>query len=324
MRYLLILFTCSLLISCLKNHDEIVPDLDLEQGKPAGGIVSQTQINNENGLVTFEMTIFAVDVYGNFIENLNQDNFALFNNTPFGIQAGVENLSLIISESKPAFSAAMLFDESISIEDSDPLDARIDAGLAFANKIKSDEEASIAGFAGTFTFLLGFTNNVEALTETILQLKNNQSSTAIFHSVDEYLTYVNNNASSDNKSIIVFTDGGNNVNGITVQDVIEKANTNGVTVHMITLGSGAFNEDAKMLAFQTGGTVMPAVDALQLIALYGSLGDLLNGGNNYYTISLSFERDDRDWIAGDEITGNLDLQFSEEFVVRYPYSFKVE
>ncbi|MGK0363963.1 MAG: hypothetical protein ACI85O_001017 [Saprospiraceae bacterium] len=313
---IILLLFGSLFHSCVKEV-ELIPKIE---GIPGGGILD-AEIKSINGnLVNFRLDLFAVNHYGNFIENLDGNCFSSPND-----DLEITAIEVGTPVNKGAYSVMLLFDQSGSIEDTDPNDARIDAGKAFVGILGDGDEAGVSVFAGSgWTVLSDFSTDQDKLSDFIESMRGNTGGgTPLYYSIYGLIDEVAQNAKNENKAIIVFTDG-EDTDGGSIQNIIDYASQLGVQIFTIGLGNVVNYQDLTEIALGTGGAVMLAQDALQLIALYNSLSDLLHGDGTYYETCWQAKKlDGTNWISGDIIITDLQLTLPTGEAINYPIRIKI-
>lgn len=314
---IILLFFSLIFHSCIKEAD-IIPELS---GIPGGGILD-AEVKSINGnIVNFRLDLFAVNHYGQFIEDLGGDCFSSPNDDLeiTEIQIGSDN-------EKGSYSVMMLFDQSGSITDTDPNDARVDAGKAFVSILGEGDEAGVSIFSGSgYTTLSEFSTNQSQLSDNIESMRNSEGGgTPLYNSIYGLIDYVAQNAKNQNKAIIVFTDGEDTNSSTTPQNIIDYAGSQGVQIFTIGLGNVVNYQALTEIALGTGGAVMLAQDALQLIALYNSLSDLLHGDGTFYETCWQAKKPNgSDWVSGDDVISALNLTLPTGEVVEYFIRFKI-
>ena len=306
-RLIFLFIIVTFISSCIKERN-IVPPV---KGIPSAGLLA-AEVKTVNGnLVTFRLDLFAVNHYGQFIESLDTDCLKVNDDYP---KADLVSIKKGTNENKGPYSAALLFDQSGSMRDNDPDDARVTAGKAFIDIMNSGEEVAITAFSGSGiypnnpTVLNGFSSDKNQLKRIIDDLDGNEGGgTPLYNSIFNLLEYVNTNAKNDNKAIIVMTDG-QSTSGPSSSSIISEANLQGVEVYTIGLGYDTDLDKLQQIALGTGGAVMQAQDAIQLISLYNSLADLLRGNGVFYETCWQLKKPNGgDWQSGDVITTVIDL-----------------
>ena len=323
------LFLLLLLLSlsaCQKEFNELVPDLE---GVPAGGVQSVNIVNTTGNILELEMKVFAVDHFGSFIEGLGAEYFSL--------TTGGSDLSYrILSVSEEAdelvgpYSAGLLFDQSGSINSTDPRDDRVVAGRSFVELLDGGDEAAVAAFSASgnyqrpYELLESFGDDPPSLAAVIQSLAGQaEGGTPLYQAIYNLIPFVADEGKNDNKAIIAFTDGQDTHGGVSIDALVELACQNGVSIYTVGLSEGVDESVLSEIAFRTGGAVMLAADALQLISLYSSLGDLLHGEARFYKIRLEVKNRVGDWQPGTSLGGTLDLNLSEDYPVVLPFQTRL-
>lgn len=312
-------FMAVLLFSCV-DEVNIVPALP---SSPSGGVSGLSITRVEGSRLSFCVDIFAIDHFGGFITGLD-GNCLTYENTDGSdlIFVGIEQR---VTPDKGPYSAQMIFDQSGSIGSTDPLDARVDAGLAFVDIMSGADEASIAVFAsgGSYpqdvTRLTPFTQDKNVLREQIEDMRGrHDGGTPLYFSIFSLLDEASTEANNNNQAIIVFTDGEDTNSSVSISNLIAEANARGIEVYTVGLGSGIGQEVLTNIALSTGGSVMFAEEVTQLVSLYRSLADLLRGGSDIYNVCYDLDIPGRVWRSGDRYTVNLRMQLPTGEVVNFP------
>ncbi len=315
---LLILAMMGLMVTaCQKTYEKLVPVV----GTPGGGLLASSAKSYTSDTLVFETDLFVVNRIGNFIENLEEENFslALGNARLIGVEAFSANTC---DSTKGAYSAALLLDQSGSIKSTDPNDARIDGGIAFINAMGGEDEIALAYFegpgSGASAVLSDFSQKKKDLRNDIETLSDAEGGdTPLYRAIVETLDYVDQNASNNNKAVVVFTDGQASSSSY-FNTAINSAQEKGISIYPVGLkevNTVALSD----LAFETGGAMLFADDAIQLVSLYSSLDEILNGNSLFYRIRWKVERDGGYvWGDNDVLSGNVKVEFGEGVLVNIP------
>lgn len=324
--FILALFIIFIFSSCLKEHNDIIPNLE---GVPAGGLTGVKVKSVEGNETTLEVSLFVVDHFGGFISGLKAENFEIQARNS-GVEFTFSLLGEIAAKARGPFSSTLLFDQSGSINTTDSKNARIDAGVSFASILDNGDEAAIAAFAsgGFYTnpyeLLQDFTTSSDQLVPVIEGLQGKaDGGTPLYQSIYDLVTYTNDNGDNDNRAIIAFTDGDDTDQGVTIPQLVSYAQNKGVRVYTVGLGGGVDDEVLSTIAFETCGAVMFAEDAEQLVALYSSLGALLHGQALLYQFEIKVKRIAGDWLPNQVIAGNISLPLSTAYTINYPFTTTV-
>ena len=316
--FVFVLLCLAMIIQSCVKEATLISEL---KGIPGGGILN-AEVKSVNGnTVNFRLDLFAVNHYGQFIENIEGDCFS----SPNG-DLELTEIQLGNDKDRGAYSVMLLFDQSGSITDTDPDNARIDAGKAFVGILGDGDEAGVAIFSGSgWTVLSSFTSNQSQLANLIEDMRGNEGGgTPLYSSIYGLIDDVAQDAKNQNKAIIVFTDGEDTNSSTSIQAIIDYASQLGVQIFTIGLGNVVNYQALTDIALGTGGAVMLAQDALQLVALYNSLSDLLHGDGTFYETCWQAKKSDgTDWVSGDDIITALDLTLPTGEVIEYFIRFKI-
>jgi hypothetical protein len=195
------------------------------------------------------------------------------------------------------YSAIMLMDQSGSISTTDPGDTRIEAAKIFFGALGSEDEAILAAFASSGSLTSDFVSwgnfgqaaNFDSTLDSLTSLEG--GGTPLFDATVVYTDKVAAEGNNENKAVIVFTDGEDTESTSGLEQAAQNATDKGVRLFTVGLSSGVDRGVLQQLAFRTGGSMMYTEDASNLVALYGTLGNLLSGGVAYYHTCWTVERD---------------------------------
>jgi len=304
---------------------------DLPQSIPSGGFIFSELINSTNNTATFKIKFFVVDKYGKFLSSLNHNNFliknAFFkmyrNGVPTGDSSFYEfSLDFVKSGSFTnvgPYSTSLLFDQSGSLFSTDPNHSRIDAAEIFLNSMEKQDFVQVSAFASNglipndITNYGSFTNDANEYFDIIKSLKNLVGGgTPLYRALYETTDFVNNYAPTNNKAVVVFTDGEDTDGYYNIDQVIENANYNYVKIFTVGLGNSVQSAELALCALKTGGAYIQAYDARALVSAYGSLGNILRGYGILYEAVWK--------IKGDMSNMNY---FSSNIIVDIPNSQNV-
>ncbi len=305
-----------------KEYD-LVPRIS---GTPGGGVLATKVVSVSGDELTFQVNLFAVNHVGNFIENLNPDDFSAI--PVSGINISIEDAAYRQQEYAGAYSVGLLFDQSGSIASTDPGDARVDAGKAFVDLMSRKDEMALAQFSGNgnegaYSLLSPFTNDKGDLKTLIDGFVGNPSgSTPLYGSVYDLISYTSQNGSNKaNRAVVAFTDGAN-TEPFDYWDAINLAKAEDIKVFTIGLNLSDYDV-LQTMALETGGAVMQADDALQLIALYQSLGELLEGTAYYYQTTWKARKLNGVWSTGQGFSTSIRATLPNGEVVSLPLTVRV-
>ena len=193
------------------------------------------------------------------------------------------------------YSATFLFDQSGSIESTDPHDARIAAARVFLGNLSSGDEVGLLAFAdggklphdpvtayqdsGGKPFTVDPNGFDAALTKLAVQ---EGGGTPLYDSIIRALSYTARYANNSNRAVLVFTDGQDTASHSTEDDAIGAATSRGIPLHTIALSKGVDLSVLSRLAGETEGSLTYATNAGALISYYGALGAFLSGSSQFY------------------------------------------
>lgn len=165
----------------------------------------------------------------------------------------------------------------------------IDGSKLFINSLRDTDAAGLYRFATAVdlnaldfvtTDATGKQQLIDALENTAFD--GSQSPTLLWDSVSDVLGRVENQA-SDNRVLVLLTDGFDDDSTATLDEVISDATANNVTVFTIGFGDIEF-EVLERLADETGGLFFPSPDLSDLGTIYDTLLGLLS---NQYQLVLT-------------------------------------
>ena len=266
--------------------------------------------------MTFEIELITVDGESRAIENLSSADFVLRSCKPTAgndrahcvrgagadaaylpVAATPEALLPIAGRAATPFAAALLLDQSGSILQTDPTGARLFSAKAFLSGLGTDDAALLAAFAGgpgaiipTAPLTVYAPFRGQALASSYFPTLDSLTpllggNTPLYDSLDALRRRLSGEASMPAglaKAIVIFTDGAD-TSCASVEScrtsrlqAIQGANRDQVRLFTIGLSSGVDIVALGELANHTGGALLYADTAEQLLPLYGSVGRLLS------------------------------------------------
>jgi len=191
------------------------------------------------------------------------------------------------------FSVELSIDQSGSIEDTDPKDRRLIAANLFCSRMSSSDYVYLSAFASNgylpydITGWGDFTNNGFDYFSIIEDLKNLVGGgTPLYQAAVSAILNLSSNGPTENKVLILFTDGEDTDGGYSVDDVIQIANNHNVKIYTVGLGSGTNNYILSKIANNTGGATLSTTDSKKLISFFGVVGNIIKGEGTYYSVIL--------------------------------------
>ena len=266
--------------------------------------------------MTFEIEVIAVDSESRPIQNLSSADFVLRSCTPnpsnnrvdcvrgagataayLPIGAIPEALLPIAGRAATPFATALLLDQSGSILQTDPTGARLFSAKAFLSGLGANDAALLAAFAGgpgamipTAPLTVYAPFRGQALASSYFPTLDSLTpllggNTPLYNSLDALRQRLSTEASIPAglaKAIVIFTDGADtscaSVEACRASrlQAIQGANQDQVRLFTIGLSSEVDIVALGELANHTGGALLYADTAEQLLPLYGSVGQLLS------------------------------------------------
>jgi hypothetical protein len=265
--------------------------------------------------VTFEVEVVVVDGNSDAIATLARANFALLPCTPdpangkvdclrgsdpsidaayTPVNAVPDALALIPGGTPYPYAAGLLLDQSTSIAITDPTGARLFSAKALMENLGADDKVLLAAFASgseariptqpltvyppfrTRATASEYFPTLDALAPLVGGV------TPLYASIDLLREQIVAGGGTLARSIVVFTDGADTSCGTEAQcsaarlQTIQNAATDQVRLFTIGLSSGVDVEALVDLASRTGGAMLFAETAEQLLPLYGSVGRMLS------------------------------------------------
>jgi hypothetical protein len=302
--------------------NELKVTLDRTASAAGGSLTSRSgvlpKVDATGQTMTFEIEVIAIGGDSRPIENLSSANFVLRSCTPnpsndqfdcvrgagvaadhayAPITASPDAMLPIAGRVATPFAAALLLDQSGSIQQTDPTGARLFSTKAFLSGLGTDDAVLLAAFAGgpgaiiptaPLTVYGPFRGQASASSyfptlDSLTPLLG--GNTPLYSSLDALRQRLAGESSMPAglaKAIIIFTDGADTscagVEGCRAsrQQAIRGANQDQVRLFTIGLSSGVDIVALGELANQTGGAMLYADTAEQLLPLYGSVGQLLS------------------------------------------------
>ncbi len=287
---------------------------------PSAGVMEVRKMGLADSVLTFEVDLFVVDSEGNTITGLTASDFSIEDGTSSdGIFFDYEQLEIeyMPPGNATAYSAALLLDQSGSIISTDPYDSRIQAAKVFFDSVGSNDEVLLSAFASNgllpyeCTYWGNFTSYGSSYFSTLEDLSDQESGgTPLYDSILTMMDYTYNNGMNENKAVVVFTDGADTASSATIDTIASDFENTGVKVFTVGLSAGVDEAVLGEIAVRTDGCLMYTLDARQLVSLFGTLGNLLDGTSGLYRTvwTLTAEGEDignYNWLC-DDIQVNTD------------------
>lgn len=320
---LILIIAVSVLITTSCGTGEVVPIRNLD-GEASGAVIDYRILDNTGEVLDIEIDLYIVDQTGNFVRGLHNGSFT----SSGSFDAELRGLNVRQVQQKGPYSAMMLLDQSGSISSTDPLNLRIESANIFADALGSSDHAGLASFTGYYTNDVvidqEFTNNPQLIKDGANLLLNQEGGgTPLYYATYEMVEYVSQNAPNNNKAVIVFTDGNNTDSGSSLEDVTEHALNNDVQLYTVGLSGGVDVDVLSYMATETDGAFMWAEDAKQLITMFGTLGELLNGSARYYRTAWRVTRDWGTFSSGSRVSLIIEINLPGDDPFEVPFTFYV-
>ncbi|MDO9309489.1 MAG: VWA domain-containing protein, partial [Deltaproteobacteria bacterium] len=164
------------------------------------------------------------------------------------------------------------------------------AATGFVNQLRSTDFAEVMKFSTSISLVSGFTNDKTSLVNAITSnWSGSGGGTKLYDAL--YQAVSNTSAAQGNKAIIVITDGFDEGSvDHTINDVIAYANTMGVPIYSIGLGTGVKPDILNAISGGTGGYYYYSANSSELASIYQSISSLIS---NQYIITYRSELIDR-------------------------------
>jgi hypothetical protein len=324
LRTSLLLAGLALAAGC-RDQEPAVPQRNLD-GAPAGAVNGVRQLDVNGNSLRFELDLYVVDAKGNPVRGLQAKDFVVNN---------LSSVTFTTDAAGPArmaatgdYSAMLLLDQSGSILSNDPRDLRVEAGKIFLNSLGQGDQAALSSFTTSYTgdvvlhgpFSPDATSHLAALE---LLGGSEGGGTPLYSSVYQMIDYTARQAPGANKAVIVFTDGEDTEGGYSLPEVTAYAVSRRVKLYTVGLSNGVDVGVLADMAGQTDGAFMWADDAKQLITMFGTLGDLLEGTATLYKLRCNAVARG-DWTSGSAVTAYLQVTLPAGGTVRVPFKITVQ
>jgi hypothetical protein len=308
---------------CQKYESDLIPQAVIS-GSPSGGVNGIETLYMSNDTLILNMSVFAVNHIGNFIDTFTDDQI-LFQSTN-GISFGnISNFRCEVVSSPDDVSVDMLFDQSGSVADTDPMNARVLAGKEFVDILDNADEACIHRFSNSSQLVVPFTSDKDALKSGIESLANDESGgTQLYNALLNVISYIQSNSARTSRAIIAFSDG--NAQDSNYLDNVISAAQGVAPVIVVVLNSGGTSINTQnqltSLALNTGGAYIEVQDVTGVISAYNSMAEFLTGSAFVYRFEIMLTRNSGSWTNGElvEFTVRFDLPDNDNIVVPVSYT----
>ncbi len=308
------------------RNEESAPPLRNLDGAPAGAVNGARVVSVNGPTLTFELDLYVVDAKGNPVQGLKAKDFVVKDSwsTSFVTEAAGSARMAATGD----YSAMLLLDQSGSILSNDPKDLRIAAGKIFLNSLGNGDQAALSSFTSSYTndvvIHAPFARDTKRHLASLDTLEKTEGGgTPLYVSAYQMIDYTARQAPGANKAVIVFTDGADTRGGYTLAEVTAYAVSRQVRLYTVGLSNGVDEGVLADMAGQTNGAFMWADDAKQLITMFGTLGDLLEGTAALYKVRCA-ARASSTWRSGDAFTAHLQVTLPAGGNLRVPFKITVQ
>jgi von Willebrand factor type A domain len=281
----------------------------------------------------FEIDLIIVDSSGRAITDLGNNSISILNglDTLFS----QTNVSAGTTALFGSYSAELLLDQTGSIRQTDPLNLRLLAAKIFLDAtalLDPPDEVQLSTFQdslhidGEYLHSYGpFTHNTGAFEDTVETLAAKiGGGTPLYDAMYDETDSLGLQGRNANKALVVFTDGEDNESymyypGATLWNTIHHAIEQHVKIFAIALQTGL---DTSLIsaAMQTGGSILHASDAKQMVSYFGAMSNLLHGGVQYYQTKWHVSLPQAANLQGQVVSGNLSITLPDNSNVLAPFA----
>lgn len=331
-----ILFIASsllILMAGCRTSVQVLPPAGPPTSAPSAAVVNITAVPPTGNAGDFEVDLIIVDSNGHPVANLDPSAITIANAldtlfTPTGI-------STALTSALGPYSAELLLDQTGSIRMTDPLNLRLIAAKLFLDAtgvLNSSDEIQLTTFQdslhidGEWMHSYGpFTHNTTAFEDTVETLADKVGGgTPLYDAMYFDADSVAQNGKNSNKALVVFTDGEDNESqfyypGATLWNAIDHAVNEHVRVFAIALETGL---DTALIsaAMHTGGAVMHASDAKQMVSYFGAMSSVLHGGVTYYKTKWHVSLPAGSQLSGNVVSGSINIRLPDHETANAPFA----
>jgi len=236
------------------------------------------------------------------------------------------------------YAAMLLLDQSGSISESDPSDARLFATKVFLDNLGANDYAAVSAFAQTgtnapagipeepVTRLSEFiqSGGAAALFDDIDELAQQEGGlTPIYDALDQEMQFTAANApAGPRKAVVLFTDGEcpSSLGAAACSDArvlqsIDLSQSLGVDIFTVGLGPDIDVDVLRDLATGGNGVFLFAENAQQLFPIYRSLGQLLSRALATYRMEFTIRAaQDGTYLGNQTVLGTLTIDTGENVI----------
>lgn len=311
------------------------------QGKPQASTSPTTQLSLNGSTDTFSMDVRVVDGDGNPIFGLANSAFTI---DP--VVSGAISYTFALQSSTPThvdspggYSAFLAVDASTSVASSDPNRSHIEAVKTFFSKMGGLDFTAYGYFPASNaqtlvswppqTPYIGFVDYSHASSYYPMidgLPRTGYSGSPLWTAGTLAVDYTNNLARTANRAVVMFTDGKSTESTAKRTAFINDAKSKGIKVFMIGLAASSDpnqnpnTAELSLIAQSTGGSVMYATDAAQLVSFYGNLGQLLAGAGDFYRQTWTMTKSPGNLNVAETVPGVLKVTLADSTVLQAPFT----
>ncbi|MEM6801210.1 MAG: vWA domain-containing protein [Bacteroidota bacterium] len=323
--HLLLLLFVGCLLSCTDDRIEF----DTRPNKlsqPGGAIASSRIVHISEDTLTLELEVYIFNRFGvPFLDLLETDLTLQSNNA---LEFSLDGLDLKSGDEDVAYDAGILIDQSGSMSSNDPQNLRITAGKDFLSKLGAQDKVAVAAFSSRlnngWNLLGNLTSDGTLYLDELDALSGKEGGgTPLFFSTFEMISYISQNGTNDRKAVIALTDGKNTDGGASLSSVISHAIDQGVRVYTVGLSRDVDFDILSDMAATTGGAFMWAAEAPQLLAMFGTLGRLLEGSADTFISTWQVSSPTGSFRSGQRVSGSILVTMPSGFQFEIPFSVAI-
>ncbi|MCP3747558.1 S-layer homology domain-containing protein [Paenibacillus sp. A3M_27_13] len=164
-------------------------------------------------------------------------------------------------------------DTSGSMSWNDPKNMRLKAVSNFVSKLEENDRAAIYQFDNYSVQRIALTSDKQSVQDAVYQVSGD-GGTNIYSALDSALTELEQNGEDNHdKFIVLLTDGQGTRNNEFIDDAIQKAKSEKISVYTIGLGESIDERMLKRIASETGGSYFHATTAESIDLAYEHVAD---------------------------------------------------
>lgn len=239
------------------------------------------KIQGINAAAEFPKIDIDVTVHGgnkNPLQDLDESNFLIYED---GYRVNYVKISAITNTLEQQ-RIVLCIDSSKSI--SSALLKEIKASaiklLSMSNPL-SPQEIALYRFNDEVILLNNFTNNTQTLGDSISKIERHGTKTLLYNAIYDAIQLLDD-TSSENKAVLVFTDGMDEGSSVTVKDVLAFSKETATPIFFIGFNASSKNSQIARIAKLSGGKIAYSKQKANIEKIYA---DILSSMQNEYTIS---------------------------------------